>query len=52
MAALIPHAWLSVIEDAGHMAPAEQPDAVAEALAAWMQAAPAAPAALQLAPAS
>ena len=41
MAALIPRAYLSVIEDSGHMAPAEQPDAVAEALAAWMAAAPA-----------
>lgn len=41
MTALIPHAWLSVIEEAGHMAPVEQPEAVAEALAAWMQAAPA-----------
>jgi pimeloyl-ACP methyl ester carboxylesterase len=49
MAALIPKARLSVIEDCGHMAPAEQPDAVAEALAAWMQAAPAEP---QLVPAS
>jgi len=41
MAALIPDARLSVIEEAGHMAPAEQPEAVAEALAGWMQAAPA-----------
>jgi pimeloyl-ACP methyl ester carboxylesterase len=49
MAALIPHAWLSVIEDCGHMAPVEQPDAVAEALAAWMRAAPAE---CRLAPAS
>jgi len=37
MAALIPNARLQVIEDCGHMAPAEQPDAVAEALAAWMR---------------
>jgi len=41
MAALIPDAWLSVVEDCGHMSPVEQPDAVAEALVAWMQAAPA-----------
>jgi pimeloyl-ACP methyl ester carboxylesterase len=41
MAALIPHVRLSVIEDCGHMAPAEQPDAVAEALASWMEMAPA-----------
>ncbi len=37
MAALIPAAWLSVIEDCGHMAPAEQPEAVADALEAWMR---------------
>jgi pimeloyl-ACP methyl ester carboxylesterase len=41
MAALIPNAWLSVVEDCGHMAPAEQPEAVADALEAWMQSAPA-----------
>jgi pimeloyl-ACP methyl ester carboxylesterase len=41
MAALIPEARLSVIEEAGHMSPVEQPEAVAEALFAWMQAAPA-----------
>jgi pimeloyl-ACP methyl ester carboxylesterase len=41
MAALIPTAQLSVIEDCGHMAPAEQPDAVADILAAWMETAPA-----------
>jgi pimeloyl-ACP methyl ester carboxylesterase len=41
MAALIPDARLSVIEDCGHMSPAEQPEAVAEALAAWMSVAPA-----------
>jgi pimeloyl-ACP methyl ester carboxylesterase len=40
MAALIPAAWLSVIEDSGHMSPAEQPEAVADALEAWMQVAP------------
>jgi pimeloyl-ACP methyl ester carboxylesterase len=41
MAALIPGSWLSVIEDSGHMSPAEQPEAVADALDAWMHAAPA-----------
>jgi pimeloyl-ACP methyl ester carboxylesterase len=41
MAALIPGARLSVIEDCGHMSPAEQPDAVADILLAWMQTAPA-----------
>lgn len=38
MAARIPRAVLTVIEDSGHMSPAEQPEAVAEALAAWMRA--------------
>ncbi|MGZ3315280.1 MAG: alpha/beta fold hydrolase [Caulobacteraceae bacterium] len=41
MAALIPQARLTVIEDAGHMSPVEQPDAVAEALADWMGTEPA-----------
>lgn len=41
MAALIPQARFAVIEEAGHMAPVEQPDAVAEALHVWMQSAPA-----------
>lgn len=41
MAALIPRAYLSVIEDCGHMAPAEQPEAVADALCTWMRTAPA-----------
>jgi pimeloyl-ACP methyl ester carboxylesterase len=36
MAALIPGAVLTVIEGAGHMSPVEQPQAVAEALVAWM----------------
>lgn len=40
MAALIPDAHLFVIEGSGHMSPAEQPEAVAEALEAWMRAAP------------
>jgi pimeloyl-ACP methyl ester carboxylesterase len=43
MAALIPRASLSVIENCGHMSPAEQPDAVAETLIAWMELAPAGP---------
>jgi pimeloyl-ACP methyl ester carboxylesterase len=38
---LIPHAWLTVIEDSGHMSPVEQPEAVAEALAVWMRTGPA-----------
>ena len=41
MAALIPEARLTVVEDCGHMSPMEQPEAVAEALYAWMRAAPA-----------
>jgi pimeloyl-ACP methyl ester carboxylesterase len=41
MAVAIPRSYLSVIEDCGHMSPAEQPEAVAEALFAWMQVAPA-----------
>jgi len=40
MAALIPHAWLAVIEDSGHMSPVEQPEAVTEALADWLKAGP------------
>jgi pimeloyl-ACP methyl ester carboxylesterase len=32
----IPHATLVGIEDAGHMAPIEQPDAVANALREWL----------------
>jgi pimeloyl-ACP methyl ester carboxylesterase len=41
MAALIPHAWLTVIEDCGHMSPVEQPEAVTEALAQWLRTEPA-----------
>ena len=41
MASLIPKAWLTVIEDSGHMSPAEAPQAVAEALAQWLRAEPA-----------
>ena len=36
MAALIPNARLRVIDASGHMSPAEQPEAVAEILTAWM----------------
>lgn len=35
IAALLPQARLIVIEEAGHFAPVEQPDAVAQALADW-----------------
>ena len=38
MHALIPGAVFKVIEDAGHMAPMERPQAVAEALLRWLQA--------------
>lgn len=37
MAALIPKSELVIIEDCGHMAPMECPDAVAGALLAWMR---------------
>lgn len=36
LAACIPNAYLTVIEDSGHMSPVEQPDAVIEALRTWM----------------
>ena len=36
MANLLPHSVLSVIESAGHMAPMEQPAAVAQVLAEWL----------------
>jgi pimeloyl-ACP methyl ester carboxylesterase len=49
MAALIPQAHLSVIEDCGHMSPIEQPEAIAEALVVWMDGVAAEP---LLAPAS
>jgi pimeloyl-ACP methyl ester carboxylesterase len=40
IAALIPdgHASLEIVEQSGHMSPMEQPDAVAEALRAWLTA--------------
>ena len=34
--ALAPHAQLDIIEDAGHMAPMEQPGAVAASLLRWL----------------
>jgi len=37
IARLCPQARLTVIEDAGHFAPVEQPAAVADALLAWVQ---------------
>ncbi len=37
MAACIPNAYLVMIEDAGHMSPVEQPEAVSAALLAWMR---------------
>ncbi len=36
MQALVPEASLAVIEDAGHMAPMEQPQAVAQAMLQWL----------------
>ena len=36
MAAAIPNAWLVVIEDCGHLAPLERPDAVNAAMCAWL----------------
>jgi pimeloyl-ACP methyl ester carboxylesterase len=40
MATLLPQAVLSVIESAGHMAPMEQPAAVAQVLAEWLTSTP------------
>jgi pimeloyl-ACP methyl ester carboxylesterase len=37
MAAMIPNSELVIVEDCGHMAPMECPDAVAGALLAWMR---------------
>jgi pimeloyl-ACP methyl ester carboxylesterase len=36
LAASIPNAYLTVIDDSGHMSPVEQPDAVTEVLKTWM----------------
>jgi pimeloyl-ACP methyl ester carboxylesterase len=36
MQALATHAQLDIIEDAGHMAPMEQPGAVAASLLRWL----------------
>ncbi len=35
IAAAIPHSKLVIVEDAGHMSPVEQPEAVTDALLAW-----------------
>ncbi|MCC6870638.1 MAG: alpha/beta fold hydrolase [Burkholderiales bacterium] len=43
MAAAIPASHLAIFNDCGHMAPMEQPDAVAQALAAWLVAGPSDP---------
>ena len=40
MAALIPDSQLAIVEDCGHMAPMERPDAVAAALLAWIRVPP------------
>ena len=40
MAALLPQTVVSVIESAGHMAPMEQPSAVAQVLADWLASTP------------
>jgi pimeloyl-ACP methyl ester carboxylesterase len=40
MQQLAPHSSLDMIADAGHMAPMEQPQAVAKALRAWLQKCP------------
>jgi pimeloyl-ACP methyl ester carboxylesterase len=37
MARLIPHARLEIIENAGHFAPVEQPDAVADRLVPFLK---------------
>lgn len=37
IAAAIPHSKLAIVEDAGHMSPMEQPEAVTNALLAWLQ---------------
>ncbi|MEO8675925.1 MAG: alpha/beta hydrolase [Casimicrobiaceae bacterium] len=37
MAALIPGSRLAIIEDCGHMAPMERPDAIADAMVAWLR---------------
>ncbi len=37
MQALVPSARLAIIEGAGHMAPVEKPDAVADAMQSWLE---------------
>ena len=44
IAALVPGSRLAIFDDCGHMAPMERPAAVADALAAWLRVAVAAPA--------
>jgi pimeloyl-ACP methyl ester carboxylesterase len=44
IAALVPGSKLAIFDDCGHMAPMERPAAVADALAAWLRIAVAAPA--------
>ena len=44
IAALVPGSRLAIFDDCGHMAPMERPAAVADALAAWLRIAVAAPA--------
>jgi pimeloyl-ACP methyl ester carboxylesterase len=36
MLTMVPHARLVIVQNAGHMAPIEQPEAVAAALRAWL----------------
>jgi len=36
MLTLVPHARLVIVQNAGHMAPIEQPEAVAAALREWL----------------
>jgi pimeloyl-ACP methyl ester carboxylesterase len=36
IASLIPHAQLRIIEESGHMSPAEQPDQVSDVLLSWL----------------
>ena len=38
IAAAIPHSKLVIVEDAGHMSPVEQPEAVTAAMLAWLRA--------------
>lgn len=40
MAALIPRSRLAIVDDCGHMAPMERPQAIADAMLAWLHASP------------